>query len=152
MLKIFNQNLNAPYSLLRGEQEWLLWVQSQKIPVSASAMLSGKFLQIRKVFAKRLIFGQNSPVGKETVRMVWKLSGQSTYCPGNLETARIIQLSRQLKNCPHDWKTIQKLSGQNRNCPDNLELVWIIQHFPNDSKTVRTIQRLSNNSKTVRKI
>ena len=64
--------------------------QSQKNHGSVVALLSRKFLQIRKVFATRHIFAQNCPVGKETVRMVRKLSGQSTNCPDNLETVRTI--------------------------------------------------------------
>ena len=57
---------------------------------SVVALLSGKFLQIRKVFATRHIFAKKCPVGKETVGMVRKLSGQSTPYPDNLETVRTI--------------------------------------------------------------
>ena len=85
--------------------------QSQKNHGSVVAMLSGKFLQIRKVFATRHIFAQNCQVGKETVWMTRKLSGQSTNCPDNIETVRIIQ----------------KLSGQPKNCQDDIETVRIIQ-------------------------
>merc|ERR1711894_228357 len=74
------------------------------------ALLPGKFLQIRKVFASKHIFAQKCPVGKETVHMVRKLSGQSKNYPDNLETVRIIQ----------------KFSRQSKNCPDNLETVRII--------------------------
>ena len=64
--------------------------QSQKNHGSVVALLSGKFLQIRKLLAIRHIFAQNSPVGNETVRMVRKLSEQSTNFPDNLETVRTI--------------------------------------------------------------
>ena len=97
---------------------------------SVVALLSEKFLQIRKVFASKHIFAQKRPVGKETVQMVRKLYGQFKNCPDNIETVRIIQkLSRQSKNCPNNLETgriIQKLSGQSKNCPDNLETVRII--------------------------
>ena len=85
--------------------------QSQKNHGSVVALLPGKFLQIRKVFASKHIFAQKRPFGKETVQMVRKLSGQSKNCPDNLETVQIIQ----------------KLSGQSKNCPDNLETVRMIQ-------------------------
>ena len=52
--------------------------QSQKNHGSVVALLSGKFLQIRKVFATRHIFAQhcrigNCPNGQETVRTIHKL-------------------------------------------------------------------------------
>ena len=65
-------------------------IQSQKYHGSVVALLSGKFLEIRKVFVTRHKFAHNCTVGKETVRMVRKLSGQSTNCPDNLETVRTI--------------------------------------------------------------
>ena len=104
--------------------------QSQKNHGSVVALLSGKFLQIRKVFATRHIFAQNCQVGKETVWMTKILSGQSTNCPDNIETVRIIQ----------------KLSGQPKNCQDNIETVriiqkhsWQLKNCPDNSKTIRTI-------------
>ena len=60
------------------EEGFLAFMQNQKNHGSVVALLSGKFLQIRKVIATRHIFCQNCPVGKETVRMVRKLSGKST--------------------------------------------------------------------------
>ena len=41
--------------------------QSQKNHGSVVALLLGKFLQIRKVFASKHIFAQKRPVGKETL-------------------------------------------------------------------------------------
>ena len=81
--------------------------QNQKNHGSMVALLSRKFLQIRKVFATRHMFSQNWPVGKETVWTIHKLSGQSGNCSNNLKTVRIIQ----------------KLSGQPQNCPDNSKTV-----------------------------
>ena len=37
------------------------WAQSQKNPVSVSAMLTGKFLQIRKVFATGSLLAEKLP-------------------------------------------------------------------------------------------
>ena len=47
--------------------------QSQKNPVSVSAMLTGKFLQIRKVFVTSSFLAEEFSV----VRMKWKVSGLS---------------------------------------------------------------------------
>ena len=77
--------------------------QSQKNHGSVVALLSGKFLQIRKVFATWHIFSQNCLVGKETVRMVRKLSGQSINCLNNLETVWTTQ------NCPDNSKTVRTI-------------------------------------------
>ena len=41
--------------------EGFAYKQSHKNPVSASAMLTGKFLQIRKVFATRSLLAEESP-------------------------------------------------------------------------------------------
>ena len=68
-------------------------LQSRKNPVSASAMLTGKFLQFRKVFAtKSLLAGEfrilcntKYPDNMQSVRMNWNVSGQSKECPDNLE-------------------------------------------------------------------
>ena len=60
-------------------------IQSHKNPVSASAMLTGKFLQIRKVFATSSLLAEEfpdtlqykDPDNMQTVGMNWKVSGQS---------------------------------------------------------------------------
>ena len=67
--------------------------QSQKNPVSASAMLTGRFLQIRKVFVTssllaeelRILCNTKYPDNMQSVRMNWKVSGQSKKCLDNLE-------------------------------------------------------------------
>ena len=56
-------------------------VQSRKNHGSVVALLSGKFLQIRKVFVTRHLFAQNCPR---------KPSGWLGNCPDNLETVRTI--------------------------------------------------------------
>ena len=61
--------------------------------VSASAMLTGKFLQIRKVFVTssllaeelRILCNTKYPDNMQSVRMNWKVSGQSKKCTYNLE-------------------------------------------------------------------
>ena len=68
-------------------------LQSRKNPVSASAMLTGKFLQFRKVFATksllaeefRILCNTKYPDNMQSVRMNWKFSGQSKRCPDILE-------------------------------------------------------------------
>ena len=47
-------------------------VQSQKNPVSVSAMLTGKFLQIRKVFATSSLLAEEF-LDMQNVRMNWKV-------------------------------------------------------------------------------
>ena len=71
-----------------------VWVvQSRKNPVSASAMLTGKCLQIRKFLRQvhywlknfRILCNTKYPDNMESVRMNWKVSGQSKKCLDNLE-------------------------------------------------------------------
>ena len=141
-----------------SQQSWLkCWnagttiEQSQKNHGSVVALLSGKFLQIRKVFATRHMFSQNWPVGKETVWMV-------RNCLDNPQTVRTIwKLFEQSKNCPYNpetfWTT-QKLSGQSRNCTDNPETFWTTQNLsgqfkncPDNIETVQKIKKLSGQPK-----
>ena len=49
-------------------------IQSQKNPVSASAMLTGKFLRIRKVFATSSLLAEEFPDILENVRILYKIS------------------------------------------------------------------------------
>ena len=56
-------------------------------------MLTEKILQIRKVFATSLLLAEEFldtlqykiPDNMQSVRMNWKVSGQSKKCPDNLE-------------------------------------------------------------------
>ena len=57
--------------------------QSQKNPVSTSAMLTGKCLQSRKVFATSSYWLKN-------FRIFWKMSGYYTKYPDNVESFRMI--------------------------------------------------------------
>ena len=67
--------------------------QSHKNPVSASAMLSGKFLKSGKFLRQvhywlkniRILCNTKYPDNMQSVRMNWKVSGQSKKCPDNLE-------------------------------------------------------------------
>ena len=47
--------------------------QSHKNPVSASAMLTGKFLQIQKVFATSSLLAEEFPDNLENARMLYKV-------------------------------------------------------------------------------
>ena len=81
--------------------------QSQKNPVSASAMLTGKFLRIRKVFATCSLLAEEFPDNLENVRMLHKISRKK--CPDNLEN-----VSGSSGKCPDDLEsflTIKKVSG-----------------------------------------
>ena len=64
--------------------------QSQKNPVSASAMLTGKFLRIRKVFATR-----------------WRISGHFGKCPDTIQNIQIIcNVSGWTGKFPDDLKSV----------------------------------------------
>ena len=58
-------NVWKDYFIFRKSLQRGCFVQSQKNHGSVVALLSGKFLQIRKVFATRHIFAQNCQFGKE---------------------------------------------------------------------------------------
>ena len=88
------------WCLMRTDDDWwwpivmMKVMQSQKNHGSVVALLSGKFLQIRKVFASKHIFARKHPVGNETVQMVRKLSGQSKNCTDNPKAVLHIHLLR----------------------------------------------------------
>ena len=110
-------------------------------------MYIGKYISLQK-FLLRIV--------RLTVLMVWKLSGQSRYCPDNPDTVRTIQkLSGQSRNCPDNSKnvrTIQKLSRQSRNCPDNKKVSKKFKNCPDNAETVPTIKNCLDNSKIFRTI
>ena len=100
----------------RKWKNWLLWDfckrgdQSQINPVSASAMLTGKFLQILKVFVTSSLLAEEFlyilenvrilyPHNMQSVRMNWKLSGWSKKCRDELESFYAYFL--------HIWKLMQ---------------------------------------------
>ena len=87
----------SPRVNCKTSMQWS-YSQSRKNPVSASAMLTRKFLQIRKVFATCSLWAEEIPDNLEkcrdaiqniqikfSVQMIWKVSGQSKKCPDNLE-------------------------------------------------------------------
>ena len=49
----------------------------------------------------------------ESVRMIWKVSGQSKKCPDNLEN-----VSGSSGKCPDN---LENVSGSSGKCPDDLE-------------------------------
>ena len=59
------------FNLCRGDSQAK---QSQKNPVSASAMLTGKFLRIRKVFATCPLLAEEFPDNLENIQMLHKIS------------------------------------------------------------------------------
>ena len=65
-----NGELPVPLAEMSDDQD----LQSQKNPVSASAMLTGKFLRIRKVFATCSLLAEEFPDNLENVRMLHKIS------------------------------------------------------------------------------
>ena len=88
--------------------KWWLWPQSQKNPVSVSAMLTGKFLQIRKVFATSSLLAEKFP---DTLQYKY---------PDNMQSVRMNwKVSRWSKKCPDEWK----VSIWCKKCPDNLKNV-----------------------------
>ena len=60
-------------------------MQSHKNPVSASAMLTGKFLQIRKIFATFSLLAEEF---SDTLQ--YKISRKYAKCPDELESFRTI--------------------------------------------------------------
>ena len=58
--------------------------------VSASAMLTGKFLRIRKVFAKSSLLAEEYPDILEHVRILYKISRYYTKCRDELESFLMI--------------------------------------------------------------
>ena len=111
--------------------------QSQKNPVSASAMLTGKFLRIRKVFATSSLLAEEFPNilkmyeyytkypdNMQSVRMNWKVSGWSKKCQDELESFQMI------KKCPENLKNVSGYSKKSlddlKMYLDNLESFWMI--------------------------
>ena len=77
-------------------------LKSQKKLVSVSEMMTGKFLQIPKVFG--------NPDDLKSVRMIWKVSGWSEKCPNYLKSARMIcKASGQSERCPNDLGNVQMM-------------------------------------------
>ena len=133
-------------------------VQRPKNLYSKLALLSGKFLRVRKIFARIMNklfwtaqfawFVWLTKIGLtrsgipqhlqmynvETVLKSLKLSGRFWNCPDDLRTVQtVLKLSERFQNCPDGFKSVRtflKVSGQFQNCPDGF-------------KTVRTVSKLS---------
>ena len=80
---------------------------SHKNPVSALAMLTGKFFQIRKFFANPESFWNKLIIG-------WRISGYSGKSPDTLQ-----KYPNNMQSVRMNWK----VSGQSKKCLDNLENV-----------------------------
>ena len=128
--------------------------QRPKNPYSKLALLSGKFLRVRKIFArmmKKLFWTAQfawfvwlTKIGLtrsgipqhlqlynvETVLKSLKLSWRFWNCPDDFRTVQtVLKLSGRFQNCPDDFKTVRtisELSGQFQNCPDSFKTVWTI--------------------------
>ena len=127
-------------------------MQRQKYIVSASALLTGKFLRVEQ---KTLPFYRKvSRLPNKyfliPVWTVWYLSGQSAFCLGSLETIWTLwKLLGQSGICPDSLefvRTVWKLSGQPENCPDSLETVRTVWKHSVQSGTCPESLKLSGQS------
>ena len=100
--------------------------QRAKNPVSASALLTGKFLRVRIVFA-RFIYNA-SLKGPH-------LSTQGTQYPGKIEGFKLF-VSGQYRYCPVSFNTVQTVSILSGRC----------QYCLDGFNTVRTVLILSGRS------
>ena len=78
---------SGKFRLLRCEYHFFLFThqQSQKNPVSASAMLTRNFLRIRRVFSNSESFCNKM----KNLRTFWKMSGYYTKYPDNMQCVRM---------------------------------------------------------------
>ena len=118
--------------------------QRAKNPVSVSALLTGKFLRVRKIFA-RMVYNVSlkgpilsrqckSHPDNKTVQMVSILSGQFQYCPDISNTVRTTSiLSGRFQYCPDVFKIVRTFSIMSGR----------LQYFPDGFNTVRTDSTLS---------
>ena len=117
--------------------------QRQKNPVGASALPTGKFLRVQKVFAQ--IYKIYPKISLESFQTVWKVFRQSGKFPDSLESFRTAwKVARQSGKFPVSkeslrtvWKiypkislesfqTVWKVSGQSGKFPDSLENFWTV--------------------------
>ena len=103
--------------------------QRQKNPVGASALPTGKFLRVRKVFARMYkIYPKiksKDCISLESFQTARKVSGQPGKFPDSPEsfwTARKVsgQPGKFLDSL-ESFRTARKVSGQSRKFPDSLE-------------------------------
>ena len=98
--------------------------QRPKNPVSASALLTGKFLRVWMVsfLSRRFLF---CPDGFNLVRMVSILSEWFLICPNGFYSVRTVSiLSGRFQFCPDGFNTVRTvsiLSGWFQFCPDGVK-------------------------------
>ena len=110
-----------------GQEEHLH--QRQKFVGSEGALLPGKFLRVRKVFARGTYFFYIiTKTCLESLRIVWKCfnimgkeSGLSGKFPDCLESFRIVWKVSGLTGIV--WK-VSRLSGNFPDCLETLQIVW----------------------------
>ena len=122
---------------------WGGGAQSQKKPVGALALPTGKFLRVRKVFARLQCNG--SLKGPH-------FSAQCKPCPGKMDGFKLFA-SEQFKYCLDSLDTVRTvwiLSGRFRYCPDGFNSVRTVsilsgwfQYSPDGFNTVGTVSILS---------
>jgi len=105
--------------------------QRQKNPVCEYALHTGKFLRVRKVFAR--IYKIYPNICLESFQTVWKVSRQSGKFPDSLETFRTVWTvsgqSGKFLDSLESFQTVWKVSGQSGKFPVSLEsfrTVWKI--------------------------
>ena len=111
--------------------------QRQKYVGSAGALLPGKFLRVRKVFALNILLSIISGTCLENHWSFWKVSGSSGKFPDCLERFWIVwKVSVLSGNFPYSLESIEglesfqifwqvtKLSGKIPECLENFQIVW----------------------------
>ena len=124
-------------------------MQRQKNPVGVSALPTGKFLRVRKVFTRTTLSPKTSQTwhkfldSLESFLTVWKASEQTGEYPDSLESVRKF------------WK----VSGQSGKFPDSLESFWIVWklsrqswNFPDSMETFQTGWKVSGKCRNLRPV
>ena len=119
---------NFPKFFIVHKITWMHGLQRQKNPVGASALPTGKFLRVRKVFARPESFC--AYLHKIKSKKVWKVSGQSGKFPDSLESFRTVWKvsgqSGKFQDSLESFWTVWKVSGQSGKFLDSLESFWTV--------------------------
>ena len=128
------------------------WVnQRQKNPVGVSALPTGKFLRVRKVFARIYTIDpkikSKDCIGLESFQTLWKVSGQSGKFPDSWKVSR---QSGKFPDSLENFRTVWKVSGQSGKFPDSVESFWTVWKvsgqsgkFPDSLESFRTVWKIS---------
>ena len=110
------------------------WHQRQKYLASARAMLSGKFLLVRKVFARRTYF--------------WPTASYLRIClldiPECLENFWIFWFKKNnyIQYSPRTFQIIGKVSRKSWLFPDNSEILQTVSNFLDCLETFQNVWKL----------